>query len=91
MSDNIGLLEEIKQLKEQIEFLRDVNDELHKLLKKGRKLKYQVNRLEIIDHTIASNNRCFVKHVDYDFIISPEMQDNGKTLKLFLSDIKQEA
>lgn len=63
---------------------------LEGLLQLQQDLPKCITRLEIIDHTIANNNRCFVKHVDYDYIVSPELQDNGKTLKLFLSEIKQE-
>lgn len=52
-----------------------------------------VNRFEIVDHTSSSKDaRPFIKWVKEQFDVDYDIQDNGKTLKIFLKDLpKNEA
>ncbi len=51
--------------------------------------EYLVNRLEIIDHTKTGQGRDFVKWEKFDFEVSFDQQDEGKTLKIFLKDANE--
>lgn len=49
--------------------------------------EYIVNRLEVIDWTsTAREGRAFVKWAKGDFEVGFDVQDNGRTLKIFLTD-----
>lgn len=48
----------------------------------------RVNRLEVIDHTKdfeKGGGRAYIKWEDYEFGVHLQHQDNGRTLKIFLS------
>lgn len=45
-----------------------------------------VNRFEVIDHTESGTGRQFVKWLSYDFKVEFSLQDDGRTLKVFLMD-----
>lgn len=48
----------------------------------------EVNRIEVIDWTLTSlEGRAFVKWEKENFKVSYDLQDNGKTLKIFLVDL----
>lgn len=48
----------------------------------------EVNRIEVIDWTLTSlEGRAFVKWEKENFKVSYALQDNGKTLKIFLVDL----
>lgn len=47
----------------------------------------KVNRIEIIDHTLAGKGREYVKWVDKAFSVTTQLQDNNRTLKIFLKDL----
>lgn len=51
----------------------------------------KVNRLEVIDHTGKTLvvGRAYVKWEDYDFTVTLSAQDDGKTLKIFLDNVKE--
>ncbi len=51
-------------------------------------MKIQVNRFEIIDHTKAGEGRAFVKREPESspFVVETDIQDEGRTLKIFLRD-----
>lgn len=44
------------------------------------------NRLEVIDWTNDGSGREFVKWTETDFTIQEEEQDNGRTLKIFITE-----
>ena len=46
----------------------------------------KANRFEIIDQTDAGEGRVFTRWSSQDFQISVEIQDNGKTVKIFLTE-----
>lgn len=48
----------------------------------------QVNRFEVIDHTPAGKGRVFTKWEKENFKVELKMQDNGKTLKVFLKEVE---
>jgi hypothetical protein len=48
----------------------------------------RVNRLEIIDWT--GQGKRYIKWVDKPFKVSYDLQDDGRTLKLFLEEIADE-
>lgn len=41
-----------------------------------------VNRLEVIDYT--GDGRAYVKWVPFDFDVELQLQDDGRTLKIFV-------
>ena len=47
-------------------------------------------RLEIIDHTETGTGRDYTKWVSKPFSVTLEAQDDGRTLKVVLEDIKEE-
>ena len=51
-----------------------------------------INRLEIIDHTSTNkgDGRAFVKQDKQAFDMALRFQDDGRTLKIFLTDGKAE-
>lgn len=52
-------------------------------------LSTKVNRLEIIDHTAKGPGRAYVKWEEGDFTFTLDLQDQGRTLKIFLDDFKE--
>jgi len=49
--------------------------------------EYIVNRIEVIDWTAsAKTGRAFTKWVEGDFEVGFDVQDGGRTLKVFLTD-----
>lgn len=48
----------------------------------------QVNRIEVIDWTNNQSERAFTKWVKDNFKVSYDLQDDGKTLKIFLEDLR---
>lgn len=50
-------------------------------------MKYEVNRVELIDHTKAGTGRAFVRWVQENFEVEIVEQDDGRTLKIFLSEL----
>lgn len=47
-------------------------------------IEFSVNRFEVIDHTSEGDGRSYVKWVDDDFDVTLDLQDNARTLKVFL-------
>lgn len=43
-----------------------------------------VNRIEVIDHTFDGGGRAYGKWVDYPFEVSFDVQDDERTIKIFL-------
>lgn len=48
--------------------------------------RYAVNRLEVINHTEGGSGREFVKWAEERFEVELSVQDDGRTLKIFLSE-----
>lgn len=63
-------------------------DKLVVLLEQSYKAKYEhpVTRLEIIDHTKTGTGRDYTKWIPQNFSVELSYQDDGRTLKIFLSD-----
>lgn len=51
---------------------------------------WNVNRLEIIDHTDTGIGRDYITMQDEPFTVTTSVQDDGRTLKLFLSDVRDQ-
>lgn len=51
----------------------------------------KVNRFELIDHTDSGSGREFVKWLENNFEVRTELQDDGRTMKVFLRDIDSES
>ena len=49
---------------------------------------HSVNRVEVINHSKNGQGREYTKYGDFQ--VEVQVQDNGKTLKIFLSDSKEE-
>lgn len=45
-----------------------------------------VNRIEVIDHTRTGEGRALVKWENFKFDVEFDIQDDGKTIKIFLSE-----
>ncbi len=45
----------------------------------------KINRVEIIDHTEEGDSRAYVKWGD-NIQVEPQLQDDGKTLKIFIDE-----
>ena len=45
-----------------------------------------VNRFEVIDHTGDGHGRILSKWESFDFLVQWDVQDNGRTLKVFLTN-----
>lgn len=52
----------------------------------------KINRLEVIDHTSTAKTfgRAFVKWDDRNFLVTLSLQDDGRTLKIFLRNKDKE-
>lgn len=48
----------------------------------------EVNRIELIDHTLTGEGREFSKWEGKPFVVEYSLQDDGRTLKIFLSTKK---
>lgn len=46
----------------------------------------EYTRLEVIDHTSQGTGREYTKWVSEPFVVKFDEQDDGRTLKIFLSD-----
>lgn len=47
----------------------------------------KVNRFELIDHTEGGNGRVFVRYAE-NIKVETSLQDNERTLKIFITDTK---
>jgi len=47
-----------------------------------------VNRFEVMDHTTGGQGRVYTKWILQDFVVEFSLQDEGRTLKVFLTDKK---
>lgn len=47
----------------------------------------QLNRLEVIDHTPSGTGRDYIKWVEEDFYVQYQIQDEGRTIKIFLNPV----
>ena len=45
-----------------------------------------LTRIELIDHTVKGSGREFVRYYDRPVNIQTDIQDDGRTLKIFVSD-----
>ena len=52
--------------------------------------KIRITRFEVIDHTADGDGRAYGKRADQPFKIEMNLQDEGRTLKIFLSDFDEE-
>jgi len=48
----------------------------------------KISRVEVIDHSEGGEGRAYIKRGNLEVEI--QVQDDGKTLKIFLSDYKEE-
>lgn len=49
-------------------------------------MRTQVNRVEVIDHTAGGEGRVFTKWTEGEFEFETVIQDEGRTLKIFLKE-----
>ena len=47
----------------------------------------KVTRFEVIDYTLEDNNRIYSKHW---IKVEPSIQDDGRTLKIFITEKKED-
>ena len=48
--------------------------------------EFIVNRVEVIDWTSSAEGRAFTKWIKSDMNVGFDIQDDGRTLKIFLTD-----
>ena len=49
----------------------------------------EVNRIEVIDWTKSGTGRDFVKWIDSNFVVGVNYQDDGRTMKIFLTEKRE--
>lgn len=50
--------------------------------------KDAVTRVELIDHTEKGQGREFVRYYDRPVVIQTDIQDEGRTVKIFVSELQ---
>lgn len=69
---------------------QEAKDRIKALIAKEKIAEWTVNRFEVIDHTEGGDGREMVKWKGADFKVETSVQDDGRTLKIFLREPEAE-